>query len=109
MSNGMNKEDQIEHAYKNGKGDSYLGSGTSQTSVAGDNILPLTPDGWTNERYRFVRFSLRVAQPCTIVVNNTGFFPMLAGEDFSVDENNPRVRSIQFMESSISYRWAGII
>lgn len=89
-------------------GTSYLGSEEKKISVANEEIIPRTPEGWTADRYKFIQFAIRVYQDCTLIVNNESKIPLDEGEMFTMDSSIPPITSIKIAESGISYKWAGI-
>lgn len=89
-------------------GTGYIGSPEVQTSVANEEIIPLTPENWTRERYKIVRFSFRASQDCSIKVNEGNIIFIEAGKEFSIDEDIPAITSFKIQESGIEFTWAGV-
>lgn len=89
-------------------GTNYIGSEKLETSVANQEVVPLTPEGWTSERYKFIRFSLKVGADCTIIINNTNKIFVENGVIFSMDEFAPPITSIKFVESGIQYSFGAV-
>lgn len=90
------------------RGTNYLGSESLQTSIANEEIIPLAPDEWTSERYKFIRFSFHNEQDCTVQVNNNTKIFLTAGKGFATDENIPPITSFKIVESGIQFYYAGV-
>ena len=80
-------------------GSGSVGSAAIQTSVADQEILPVTT-------YRsFINFQLVNDQACTISVNGATAIYLRAGQGVSVGAEDYLVYSVKIVESGITFNW----
>lgn len=89
------------------QGSGYLGSKQIETSIAGKEILPDAPEGWTNG-YSLIRFQIRNDQSCTFLINDTTKVFSRSGEGFIMGQKDPEITSVRILEDEVTYNWAGV-
>lgn len=91
------------------RGNGYIGSESLQTSVANEEIVPLTPPDWTSKRYTLYKFSFINGSDCTIQINNEKPIFLKANQGISTDAGDKSIKSFRILESGISFNWVGTI
>jgi hypothetical protein len=87
-------------------GRGFKGSPTKLTSVAGQEILPTKPAGWTVP-YNFYTLSFIPDQDCTIIINNGDEMFWAAGIPLTTEEQDQPITSFKIKESGITFWWTG--
>lgn len=84
-----------------------IGTGKVEVSSANEELIPKSPENWTNERYTFRKFSFINNNACTVEIN--GGKPIFLDEyrGFESGHDDEPIRSFIVVESGIEYTWIG--
>lgn len=88
-------------------GNGYLGSPTVMTSTSNQEVVPLTPENWTKERYTFYKFSFINKNSCTVKINNGDSILLEDDQGFECGKDDPKIESFVIVESGIQFSWIG--
>lgn len=85
----------------------YIGSPFLQTSVAGAEILPSTPAGWTIG-YSLHKFSFVNLDSCIVIINDGDAIFIPANQGFNTGIGDIPIESFRIVEDGIRFNWIGM-
>lgn len=85
----------------------YLGSEIPETSKSMQEVIPKSPEGWT-EPYRLKSMQVLNSQDCTFVINEEASVFSYAGDGLYIGSDCPPITSLKIKESGIDYTWMGV-
>lgn len=87
-------------------GHGYVGTDDIKTSVAGEDIIPESPDNWTIN-YRFYKFSFINKQPCHVKINNGNPIFLDSNQGIDTDVYDAPIYSFIILEDDVEYQFIG--
>ncbi len=87
-------------------GSGYIGTSNVEISIAGKDIVPDTPEGWTT-KYSFYRFSFINKQPCHIKINGGDEIFLDSNQGFDSGIYDAPIESFVIVEDDIEYQFIG--
>ena len=85
----------------------YIGSSALQTSVAGAEVIPVSPVGWTIG-YSLHKFSFVNLDNCTVVINDGDAVYIPANQGFNTQIGDIPIESFRIVEGGIRFNWIGM-
>ncbi len=85
----------------------YLGSKMPEISKEMQEIIPRSPEGWT-EPYVLTSMQVLNNQDCTFIINEETSVFSYAGYGLYIGSDCPPVTSLKIKESGIDYTWMGV-
>ena len=88
-------------------GNGYLGSESLITSTENYEVVPNTPDGWSDERYSFYKFSFINKTDCTIRINGGNPIFLEKNQGFEANKGDAKINSFVIVEPDVEFNWIG--
>ncbi|QJI52476.1 hypothetical protein [Psychrobacillus phage Perkons] len=85
----------------------YMGSPAVLTSTANQEVIPLAPTHWSDDRYTLYKFSFINYTDCTVKINNGEPIFLKAEQGFECDRYDAEITSFIIVNTGIKYSWLG--